>query len=137
MKPRVVALLGAAALLLLAHPTVTRAQNVASITVDFEFVVHGQTLPAGTYVLRLDPDMRHFTLTQTDMPAPNEGIAVETLSRIAAMQPPRGEPHVVFDKKGDTYFLSEIWLPDEDGWLVYATNEPHTRKVVPAKRDMK
>jgi hypothetical protein len=46
------------------------------------------------------------------------------------MAPPPGEAHVVFEKEGDAYILSEIWLPDEDGWLVYPTTGQHMRRTV-------
>jgi hypothetical protein len=130
MKHRVFALLFAAALLMAAHPSISYAQNVMFVTVDFEFVAHGTTLPAGTYVLRLSPDMTHFTLTQTDAEAPRAGISLETKTRLAAMAPPPGETHLVFEKEGDAYVLAEIWLPDEDGWLVYPTTGQHTRRTV-------
>ncbi len=136
MKHRVTVLMAVAVLLFVALPSTSHAQNVTIITVEFPFVVQGTTVPAGTYVLRLSQDMTQFTLTQTDTPAPAEDISVETQSRLAAMHPPRGEAHVVFDKSGDTYFLSEIWLPDQDGWLVYASTGNHTRKTVKGMNKM-
>jgi hypothetical protein len=40
----------------------------------------------------------------------------------------------VFDVVGDSYILSEIWLPAGDGYLVAATKGPHTHKTVKAKK---
>ncbi len=136
MKKRVFVLLAAVALLLVGHPSTSHAQNVTFITVDFPFVVHDRTVPPGTYVLRLNPDMSGFTLTQTDTPAPADALAVQTLKRLATLEPPVGNTHVEFDKVGDKYYLSEIWLPDEDGWLVYATTEQHTRRTVKGRNKM-
>lgn len=130
MKHRLFVPLAAAALLVVAHPSVSRAQDVMFINVDYQFVVHGRTMPAGTYVLWLNPNMTDFTLTQTDTPAPAESIAFETMTRLPAMKPPRGEAHVVFEKEGDNYVLSEIWMPSEDGWLVYPTTGQHMRRTV-------
>ena len=130
MKHRVFALLFATTLLMAAHPSITYAQNVMLVNVDFGFVAHGETMPAGNYVLRLSPDMTKFTLTQTDTPAPTSDISLETKTRLASMAPPPGEAHVVFEKDGDTYVLAEIWLPDEDGWLVYPTTGQHARRTV-------
>lgn len=42
------------------------------------------------------------------------------------------EPHIVFDKIGERYFLSEVWLPGADGYLLHATNEKHTHQHVKA-----
>jgi hypothetical protein len=135
MKHRIVAPLLAAALLLVAHPSISNAQDVMFITVDFPFAVQGRTVPAGTYVLWLKPDMTGFTLTQSDTPPPAETIAFETERRLAPMEPPLGAAHVVFEQDRDHNFLSEIWLPGEDGWLVYQTqgSRAHRRVTVEIK----
>ena len=133
MKHRIFALLFVAALLLVANPSISLAQNVTFITTDFPFVVQGKTVPAGTYVLRLKPDMTEFTLTQSDSPAPAGATAVTTMTRLGGAQPPKGNSRVVFDKAGDSFYLSEIWLPDQDGWLVHAASGKHTHRVVEGK----
>ena len=130
MRTRITALVAAAALLLVAHPSTSRAQDVMFITADFPFVVQGQTMPPGTYVLRLSPEMTEFTLTRSDGAASDPDVAVKTMTRLASMQPPRGEAHVTFDHRGDTYYLSEIWMPDQDGWLVYATRGARSHAMV-------
>ena len=130
MKLRMVAPLVAAALLLVAHPSISHAQDVMFITVDFPFAVQGRIVPAGTYVMWLKPDMTGFTLTQTETPAPAETIAFETEKRLAPMEPPQGEAHVVFDQDRGHNFLSEIWLPGQDGWLVYQTQGSRTHRRV-------
>ena len=58
------------------------------------------------------------------------GVSLDAITRPGAVHPPRGTAHVVFDKSGDTYFLSEIWLPDQDGWLVYVTSGKHSHRIV-------
>jgi len=40
------------------------------------------------------------------------------------------DAHVVFDKIGNAYVLSELWLPGEDGLLLHVTKEKHEHKVI-------
>jgi hypothetical protein len=40
------------------------------------------------------------------------------------------EPEIVFDKLGNRYLLSEIWIPGKDGLCLLATNIPHQHAVV-------
>ncbi len=49
MKPRVLVLLAAAALLCAITPAVGYAQESATVTVGFPFVAEGKTMPAGQY----------------------------------------------------------------------------------------
>jgi hypothetical protein len=35
---------------------------------------------------------------------------------------------------GDTYYLSEVWLLEKDGYLVRATKESHTHHTVKGKK---
>jgi hypothetical protein len=56
------------------------------------------------------------------------------LTRIAEPDPPASEAKVVFDKVGDVYYLSEVWMPGSDGFLLMATKEKHTHVKVKAIR---
>jgi hypothetical protein len=37
---------------------------------------------------------------------------------------------VIFDKFGDSYYVSEVWVPDRDGFVVGGTKEVHTHHAV-------
>jgi hypothetical protein len=39
----------------------------------------------------------------------------------------------VFDRVGDERFLSEVWLPGEDGYLVRGTAAQHQHDIVNSK----
>jgi hypothetical protein len=52
------------------------------------------------------------------------------LLAIGKAKPRRGVPYapedtrrIVFDKFGDSYYISEIWVPDRDGFVVGGTKE--------------
>ena len=44
------------------------------------------------------------------------------------------EGRLIFDKIGDTNYLAELWLPDQDGFVLHATNEPRTHTSVKLDR---
>jgi hypothetical protein len=99
--------------------------------IDFAFKVEGKTLPAGNYEFTRDDNAMTFRVQGVG----NEGAIASIMTRLSAeMHLMPREAHVVFDVVGDSYILSEIWLPAGDGYLVAATKGPHTHKTVKAKK---
>lgn len=91
-----------------------------------------QTHQPGHYSLSVNDDQRILTITPAKDTA-NEAL-VDT--RLAAPEPPASGAHVVFDKVGDLYYLSEVWIPGYDGFLLYSAKEKHTHarvKLVPKR----
>ena len=43
------------------------------------------------------------------------------------------DAHLVFDKVGDTYLLSELWIPGKDGYLPQITKGAHEHIVLNIK----
>jgi hypothetical protein len=41
----------------------------------------------------------------------------------------------VFDRAGDTRFLSEVWLPSEDGLLLRVSSKEHVHEVLAPKKN--
>ena len=102
------------------------AQQSVTANIPFDFVVSGKTHNAGAY------DMRVINNDQTiefKGPSRNGGF-VEVMTRIAGPEIHGSEGRLVFDHVGNVYYLSEIWLPDQEGFLVYAAKEPHTHHAV-------
>jgi hypothetical protein len=98
--------------------------------IDFAFKAEGKVLPAGDYEFVRDNNAMTFRVQG----AGKMGAIVPILTRLSGeMHLMPREAHVVFDVVGDTYLLSEIWLPAEDGYLVLATKGTHTHKTVKAK----
>jgi hypothetical protein len=134
MTRRVLVMLAATALLFVALPAVSDAQDTALVTVGFPFIVEGKTMPAGQYELQLNSDRAAFTLTSSPK---GTGVFLTTITRLAAPEPAGGDTHVIFDKVGNTYYLSEVWLPGEDGYLVYAAKVKHTHQLVRGQKKAK
>ncbi len=101
------------------------------IETTFPFEVGGKTVPAGKYeVEQTAPNLLVFR------PASGKGATIEApvLTRLAKPLTPITTPDVVFDKVNDSYFISEVWLPGEDGFLLGGIKEPHTHQRVKATK---
>ncbi len=98
--------------------------------IDFSFNVEGKVLPPGQYDLLKVESEPVFKVQG----AGNNVALATIITRISGeMHATPNVPHLVFDKIGDTYSLSEIWIPGEEGYLVLATKVPHTHKIVKMK----
>lgn len=134
MNRRFLVLLALTAMMCVVHPAVGRAQDTALVTIGFPFVAEGKALPAGEYELQLNSDHSAFTLTASPK---GTGVFLTTITRLAAPEPPSGDTRVVFDKVGEKYYLSEVWLPGDDGYLVYAAKGKHTHQTVKGHKKAK
>ncbi len=130
MRRRVLTVFAAVALALVLSPVSTYAQvevRTATVHVAFPFVAEGKTMPPGQYDLRISTNQETATL----IPASGSGgVILPVVTRLDASSSPAHETRVVFDKVGTKRFLSEAWLPGEDGYLFYAAKEKHTHEIV-------
>ena len=88
-----------------------------------------KTFPGGAYrVIHLPGQTRELRLQKVDA---EEVTPLPVLTRLAR-QPLEGgtSETLVFDKVGAKHILSEVWLPDEDGFLLEATKEDHSHSIV-------
>jgi hypothetical protein len=56
------------------------------------------------------------------------------ITRLGATEPPAAEARLVFDKVGAVSYLSELWMPGSDGYLVHAAKGKHTHVSVKATK---
>lgn len=126
MKKRIPLVLAMIVLALAVGPAVAYAQEEVVANIPFSFIASGKTHQPGEYQLRVSEDRMQLTLT------PSKGTAnvVLVMTRLSVPVPPPAADRVVFDKAGDRYYLSELWLPGEDGFLLFATKEPHTHHTL-------
>jgi hypothetical protein len=93
--------------------------------IPFRFTAMKQVHDPGKYEFTISGDESIVDLSQKGK---STGL-VEVMTRIAA--PENGtSPHLVFDKVGGSYYLSELWLPGQDGFLLSATKVRHTHHAV-------
>jgi hypothetical protein len=111
-----------------AAPSVFAANQIEA-NVPFAFHVGTKAMSAGTYDFKVD-----FAEDTVDVRggSPTVGATALIITRLAARPHPgqNEHPHIVFDKVGDKYTLSEIWQPGNEGILVYATKGKHEHYVI-------
>ena len=105
-------------------------EPVMTAKIDFSFGVPGKTLPAGDYTISYSSTNQSLLVIR-GVPPNKEDAVMTVITRITQMGS-SNESRLVFDKVGDKDFLSEVWFPDEDGFLIMGTPEKHTHAVVKA-----
>ncbi len=103
--------------------------QTTSVKIGFSFMAQGKSLPAGKYNLEVTSAGRVV------LHAEKGGAATELKPIKALGQDGNGEEtKLVFDKIGSIHFLSEVWLPGQDGYLVGTSTGTHEQEVVKAKK---
>ena len=129
MKTKIMLVVGLVALLA-AVSGYGQQGGIIKAKIDFPFKVEGKVLPAGEYAFTRDAQAMTFRVQGQG----KEGAIAPILTRMAwEMHTTVQDSHLTFDVVGDTYSLSEIWIPGEDGYLIQMTKGPHTHKVVNVK----
>jgi len=78
--------------------------------VPFDFIVGNQTFPSGRYTLDRGPAQGTVTIRSEDCAHAAIGLTQSVSSVVT-----RENGSLVFHRYGDTYFLSEVWNPGNDG----------------------
>jgi hypothetical protein len=133
MNRRIPLLVAVIALLIAVGPVVAYAQEQVVANVPFRFISAGRTHDPGEYQLRVSEDQMNWTLT----PVKGTPTAAMVVTRLAAHDSPTSSDRLVFDRVGDTYYLSEVWPSGGDGYLLHATKEKHTHHVIKLLRRAK
>lgn len=132
MGRRISGVVTAAAFVLGLAATVAQAQEAVGLTFEspFAFVVGGKEMPAGLYELELQWKSQEFMVLRN--PRAGESIIVRSIARLGD----RGgaEPHVVFDKVQETYYLSEVHIPGADGFQLPGAPGEHAHARLVARR---
>jgi hypothetical protein len=119
-------------LLVLAAAASAQDVPVIKVKIDHPFAVIGETLPAGEYTFTYDSsgsfaidgpdkDLAAFAAVETRLSGPDEDVNIP-------------EPRLVFDVTGDIYTLSEIWVPNQAGFLISSEQRPHEHSTTRAHR---
>ncbi len=127
MRTRVLLMLSLFTLLIAASAYAQAPLVLAKI--PFAFTVEKKVLPAGQY--EFTPNIERGVLRVLDVDKKGEAVLAPIITRLAAgMHTTPKDAHIVFDKVGDVYTLSEIWVPGEDGYLLHATKGKHEHHIV-------
>ena len=82
--------------------------------IPYSFVVNNTTLPAGTYVITV-VDLYGSDLTVLEIRSENDKTAVLFDTQPVTVPGLAPQTALVFDKIGDTYFLSKVFLKGDEG----------------------
>ena len=119
MKRRLMVTLGvfAAVSLVLAY-----AQTI-NFQVDFSFSAAGKAFPPGKYTLEIQ-EPESIVLS-----GPGGRVIMPVVTRLALLYN-ASKAQVAFDKVADKYFLSEVWYPGKDGYLILTSAPGHEHAIV-------
>jgi hypothetical protein len=103
------------------------AQHQVEANFKFDFMVDGNKMPAGGYVVTADGDR---VLIKSTVAGGTE-TKVTVVTRIASRELPKVK--FFFDKDGEgVYYLAELQIPGEDGWVFKGSGRPHTHVAAEA-----
>jgi hypothetical protein len=126
-------LLGSLVMLLASLSAFPQTTTAVRTNVPHPFMAGTQLVPAGSYQFTPDPGFHFIRVVNS---AKKVNVMVPVLTRTAAaLHTTPADAHVVFDKIGEKYILSELWLPGNDGYVLNSTKEQHEHEVedAPAK----
>jgi hypothetical protein len=97
--------------------------------VAFPFKVAGKEFKAGEYSFSTNATAAGGAgYIQIDEGRTTTKIPIITRIAAATHTTPK-DAHLVFDRVGDTHYLSEIWVGKEDGYLLATTKGAHEHDV--------
>lgn len=103
---------------LLAAPLAV-AQNTVVADIPFPFAVAGKAFPPGEWTMaRVDTGGVPLCMIK-DRESRDALLVVANV----VYKPPDGQTRLVFNRYGDRYFLSVIWLPDTRGYYFIPMKE--------------
>jgi len=119
--------LGVASVFVLLAAASAYGQTTVSAKIPFPFTASGRSLPAGQYDFVRDTNDEAIRVTGA---VKGSGAVAMVISRLAeGMHTTPQDAHIVFDKVGEKYFLSEVWIPGADGFLLHVTKEKHEHRI--------
>ncbi|HEY0320683.1 MAG TPA: hypothetical protein VGC66_07020 [Pyrinomonadaceae bacterium] len=105
------------------------------VNVPFEFSVKGKTLPAGSYIINSASTVDETGLSI--MRRDGKANAV-VLSRPVTTRKMQNETRLVFNRYGDRYFLSNIWISGSNGGReLFKTNQERSLEMELARNNVK
>ncbi len=103
------------------------------VTIDHSFIANGKSLPAGDYSITYDPVLNGFSILGA---AKGSDAMAIVESRLSAKEGDLSSlsTRLLFDVVGDKYVLTEIWLPNQAGYVVGTRRLAHTLSAAKAHR---
>jgi hypothetical protein len=93
-------------------------EPVVRTKVPFSFVVNGQTLPAGKYVIERDDLSLGTLLIRSDEKSKPGGVFVTTTPDGGHDPAGKSKPALMFTRVENQYRLTSVWDADDEGFDV-------------------
>jgi hypothetical protein len=93
-------------------------ESVVRTNVPFPFVVNGQTLPAGKYVIQRDDLSMGTLLIRSDEKSKPGGVFVTTIRDGGHDPAGKFKPVLMFKKVENQYRLTSVWDGEDEGFDV-------------------
>jgi hypothetical protein len=124
---RRIASIAAVAIAVLVFANVAFADETFTAQIPFRFVIAGQLHQPGRYEVKVLGNQFNLVLAPDKGPA----NALMPLARIAPTASVRDdESKLIFDKVGETYFLSEAWFEGQDGFLLQPSLQDVSNRTI-------
>ena len=88
------------------------SEMTVEANIPHSFVVRDRTLPAGSYTIKVADPNRDLNVLEIRSARGRAAVNFETEGVQPAQTPAKSE--LIFDKVGDTYFLSEVLVAGDD-----------------------
>ena len=112
----------------------------ATFKIPFKFRVEGKSFPPGTYLIEQKEEGKIALRREAE----SEELMIPIIERMTAPAQPIEAPQIVFDMVGNfepsyteyitEYVLAEVWLTEEDGFLVLASERSEYHKDISGKK---
>jgi hypothetical protein len=109
-----------------------QAPGPVKAKIPFAFSAGEKALPAGQYSFTPDANLAAMQVVGADGKSSANVLIITRLA--AGIHTTPADAHVVFDKIGNNYFLSEIWVPNEDGFMLRMTKEKNEHQIISVPR---
>ena len=108
-----------AGVMLTAGASAQAADVLVKANVPFAFVVNGQNMPAGKYLIQRDENSPSTLLIRGDQKNNSHASVFVLTIRDGGRQEPSGaKPAMIFKHSENTYQLASIWDAPDDGFDV-------------------
>jgi len=105
--------------------SMVQGQSRIEIPIPYSFTVASHMYPAGKYAVTLNDRMLVMQSSS------GEQVNRMIISRLSGPNAFLQSGSLVFDNTDGKNILSEVWLPGQEGALVYSIPKGHTRAVLP------
>ena len=122
----------ALALLVIATAAQAQATNQLAVDINHAFSAGDKEMASGRYVIERSNTNPPILVMRAE--TGSSRVMLPVVTRLAQASMNASDPRLVFDQVGDQYFLSEVWMAGQDGFLVRAEKESHEHVVMHAPK---